>query len=145
MRPPYRALAQPGAGIEKLLGDLEREIMAVMWTRERRSVREVLQELNASRADDRRLAYTTVMTVMAHLAGKGLLERRLVGKAHEYAVVESREAFVARASRNMAQRMVEDFGEAAIAGFLTVLRDVAPDRLTELRRRAQRARDTSQP
>ena len=37
-----------------------------------------------------------------------------------------------------ARRMVEDFGEAAVTGFLSVLEDVAPERLTQLRRHVQR-------
>jgi hypothetical protein len=62
----------------------------------------------------------------------------LVGKAHRYSVAQSHEDFVARASRDMARRMVESFGEAAIASFLDVLDDVAPERLAALRRRAGR-------
>lgn len=134
----YSSLAQPGGGLAKLLGDLEREIMELLWTRTGGSVRDVLAALNARRPADRQLAYTTVMTVMARLAEKGLLRRRLVGKAHEYEAVDTREGFLVRASHDLARRMVEDFGEAAVAGFLSVLEDVAPERLTQLRRHLQR-------
>lgn len=137
MKREYRALAQPGVGVEKLLGELEREVMDVLWARGSGSVRDVLERLNAERPAERRLAYTTVMTVMMRLAEKGLLARRLVGKAHEYEAAQSREAFVARASRDLAQQMVQDFGEAAIAGFLAVLEDVAPGRLENLRGRVR--------
>lgn len=138
MEREYSALVQPGHAIAKLLGDLEREVMEIMWARGIGSVRGVLQALNAARGPDRQLAYTTVMTVMARLADKGLLKRRLVGKAHEYEAAESREAFLGRTSQEIARRMVADFGEAAVAGFLSVLEDVAPDRLAKLRRQAQR-------
>ena len=142
MERQYSALIQPGTALEKLLGDLEREVMEVMWSRPGGSVRDVLMLLNARRASDRQLAYTTVMTVMARLADKGLLKRRLVGKAHEYEAAENREAFLARASQDIARRMFEDFGEAAVAGFLSVLQDVAPDRLAKLRRQAERRGQT---
>ena len=102
------------------------------------SVRDVLETLNEHRAADRQLAYTTVMTVMARLAEKGLLKRRRVGKAHEYEASDTREGFLARASQDIARRMVEDFGEAAVSGFLSVLEDVAPERLARLRRSLQR-------
>lgn len=138
MKRSYNALAHPGEGLDKLLGDLEREIMELLWARGGASVRDVLGTLNERRAPDRQLAYTTAMTVMARLAEKGLLVRRLVGKAHAYAAAENRDAFVLRSSRDLARQMVSDFGEAAIAGFLDVLADVAPDRLARLRRRAQR-------
>jgi predicted transcriptional regulator len=97
-----------------------------------------LAALNERRAADRQLAYTTVMTVMARLAEKGLLKRRLVGKAHEYEAADTRDGYLARASQDLARRMVEDFGEAAVTGFLSVLEDVAPERLTQLRRHVQR-------
>ncbi len=138
---PYRTLAQAGTsagGLDKLLGELEREIMERMWVRGEASVRDMLHELNASRAEGRQLAYTTVMTVMARLAEKGPLARHLVGQAHAYRVTGSRDAFLARASEDLASQLVADFGDAAIAGFVSVLERVAPERLAALRRRAQR-------
>jgi predicted transcriptional regulator len=134
----YRALEHAGSGVEKLLGELEHEVMEYIWARGRVPVRAVLEHLNASRPDDRRLAYTTVMTIMARLAEKGVLARHLVGKAHEYQAAETREEFLARSSQEMARRMVEDFGDAAIASFLAVLQDVAPDKVARLRRRGER-------
>lgn len=138
MKRLYRNLVHSGEGIDKLLGDLEHEIMEIMWARGEGSVRDLLGVLNSRRGADRKLAYTTVMTVMARLADKGLLRRERVGKAHEYQVAESREAFVDRASGDIARQLVEDFGEAAIASFLNVLEGVAPDRLEQLRRRVKR-------
>lgn len=143
----YSTLAQPGAPLEKLLGELEREIMEAMWARavwarKAASVRQVLTELNERHPPDRQIAYTTVMTVMVRLADKGLLKRRRVGRADEYEAAETREAFLARASQDIARRMVQDFGEAAVAGFLSVLEDVAPDRLAKLRRQTQRRGQT---
>lgn len=137
---PYRSLARAGTsdgGLDRLLGDLEREIMELMWARGEASVRDVLEALNAGRSPERQLAYTTVMTVLARLADKGLLARHLVGKAHAYRVTASRQAFLARASEDLASQLVADFGEAAIAGFVSVLQRVAPERLAELRRRGQ--------
>ena len=134
----YSSLTQHRRGIEKLLGDLEREIMEIMWQRQQGSVRDVLMALNHERHADRKLAYTTVMTVMVRLADKKLLERQLVGRMHEYAAAQTREGFLARSSQDIAQQMIEDFGDAAVAGFLNVLRDIAPDRLAKLRRQARR-------
>lgn len=138
MERQYSTLGRPGTGLEKLLGDLEREIMETIWARNGGSVRDVLTALNGRRPAEHQLAYTTVMTVMARLAEKRLLGRRLVGKAHEYDVAETREAFLARSSQDIARQMIVDFGDAAVASFLTVLQDVAPDRLSKLRRQAQR-------
>lgn len=142
VRREYRALARPGEALEKVLGALERDIMEEMWSAQGRSVRDVLAALNARRGPAHPLAYTTVMTVMSRLADKGMLRRKLVGKAHEYEAAESREAFLARTSQDIARCLIADFGEAAVAGFLCVLEDVAPERLAKLRRQSQRRGQT---
>lgn len=55
------------------------------------TVREVADELR-----DRELAYTTVMTVLDRLAGKGMVERERDGRAWRYRPAASREAHIAR-------------------------------------------------
>ena len=63
------------------LGDLERAVMDVLWdvvpgTSDGVTVREVADAL-----DGRELAYTTVMTVLDRLAGKGMVQREREGRA----------------------------------------------------------------
>lgn len=73
------------------LGELERAVMEVLWARDEPvSVRAVHAAL-----DDRGLAYTTVMTVLTRLAGKGVVERRRDGRAWLYEPAAGREAYVA--------------------------------------------------
>ncbi|MEO3743887.1 BlaI/MecI/CopY family transcriptional regulator [Plantactinospora sp. B5E13] len=76
------------------LGDLERAVMDVLWDRSTDggvTVREVAEALR-----DRELAYTTVMTVLDRLAGKGMVEREREGRAWRYRPAASREAHIAR-------------------------------------------------
>jgi len=64
-----------------VLGDLEQHVMAVLWRAQRPlSVREVHEGLHYVRD----VAYTTVMTVLDRLAKKGVVERRLDGRAWLY-------------------------------------------------------------
>lgn len=77
------------------LGDLERAVMDVLWDRDPaagpatvRDVAEALQE--------RDLAYTTVMTVLDRLAGKGMVSRERAGRAWQYQPAASREAYIAQ-------------------------------------------------
>jgi len=70
------------------LGPLEGTIMQVMWSSdEPRSVRSI----HSSLAADRKIAYTTVMTVMDNLFTKGLLRRERQGRAYLYTPAASRE------------------------------------------------------
>lgn len=74
------------------LGDLERAVMDVLWDRSGpATVREVCEAL-----DGRDLAYTTVMTVLDRLAGKGMVERERAGRAWSYRPAAPREAYIAR-------------------------------------------------
>ena len=74
-------------------GGLEKAIMDVMWAAHGPYVvREVRERLRY----DRPVAYTTVMTVMNILHGKGVLKRDKVGRAWRYWPVEAREDHDAR-------------------------------------------------
>lgn len=77
-------------------GDLEAAIMRRVWDQQEPvTVREVWSQLRKRRD----LAYTTVLTVMDKLHRKGWLERELVGRAHRYRPVISREEYVAGVMR----------------------------------------------
>jgi predicted transcriptional regulator len=74
------------------LGELERAVMDVLWERGApATVREVVEAL-----DGRELAYTTVMTVLDRLAGKGMVDRERTGRAWSYRPAAPREAYIAR-------------------------------------------------
>jgi len=74
-------------------GELESAIMDVVWASDRAyMVREVRERLSYNRP----VAYTTVMTVMNILYGKGVLRREKHGRAWRYWPVESREEHDAR-------------------------------------------------
>lgn len=85
--------------------------MHVMWADAGPlGVRAVLQRLNDGREPT--LAYTTVMTVMARLAEKGILRRELDGRGYVY------EAAVPDAAAIAVRSVMRDFGEAAVAQFV---------------------------
>lgn len=74
------------------LGELERQVMERLWDATApQSVRDVHHAL----AEDRDLAYTTVMTVLDRLAKKGVVRRERDGRAYRYSPVQSREEMVA--------------------------------------------------
>jgi len=76
-------------GIRKVLGDLEAEIMELVWSRPEGSgttVRDVFEVLYERRLSDerRRIAYTTVMNTMVRLAKKNLLRVEKRDQAYLY-------------------------------------------------------------
>lgn len=80
----------------RVLGDLEVRVMRAIWARgEPVTVRDVLGDVEA----DRRLAYTTVMTVMGNLRKKGWLRRHDEGRAYRYEPLVSAEEYSAALMR----------------------------------------------
>lgn len=78
------------------LGELERAAMDVLWDllpgrADGLMVREVADALAG-----RELAYTTVLTVLDRLAGKGMVRREREGRAWRYRAAASREAYIAQ-------------------------------------------------
>jgi predicted transcriptional regulator len=74
-------------------GQLESAVMDVLWAQDRPClVREVREQLHYGRP----LAYTTVMTVLGILYGKGVLRREKYGRAWRYWPAEPREEHDAR-------------------------------------------------
>ncbi len=67
-------------GVGSGLGELEADIMSVAWKLGTATVKDVFEELYP----DKRLAYTTIMTVMSRLANKGILKQDRSGTAYIY-------------------------------------------------------------
>jgi len=109
-------------------GELETAIMDVVWAADRAYlVREVRERLDYNRA----VAYTTVMTVMTILHGKGVLCREKHGRAWRYWPAESREQHDARLMAEVLRsggdqqvtmvRFVEQVSDEEIASLRTAL------------------------
>jgi predicted transcriptional regulator len=111
------------------LGALESEVMRVCWRAgDPVTVRDVLTILNTDRSEP--LAYTTVMTVLARLAEKGLLARTPQGRGYLYTPTVADEAAIA------VREVLRTYGDAAVAHFAE---HAAAD--PDLRRRLRRLLD----
>ena len=105
-------------------GDLERAAMEVLWESGPATARQV-----AERLAGRGLAYTTWLTVLGRLEGKGLLRRERDGRAHTYAAVASREDHIALLMQSALGQAADR--EAALQHFV---RTVSPEEADALRR-----------
>lgn len=119
-----------GRGLTRVLGSLEAEVMEEVWRQGETTIRRVWDAL----AKRRPIAFNTVMTVMNRLADKGILARRGHRGAYRFAARETRDAFMARISHAIAQGLIRDFGDYAVAQFVTAVRDIDPAKLETLRR-----------
>lgn len=82
-----RGFKRPHEMMIPTLGQLEREVMDVLWRCGEMSVRQV------RRSFSERMAYTTLMTTLDRLHKKGLLDRRKDGRAFLYLPRISKQEF----------------------------------------------------
>lgn len=102
----------------KILGDLEAEIMDIVWAAEQVCVRNVLAQLEKKR----KIAYTTVMTVMARLYDKGVLKRKMdKSGAFLYFPAKDKKAFLQSASEKIIKNFLKTYGDVAVAQFVDVI------------------------
>lgn len=95
--------------MEIVLADREAELMEVLWDFGPATVAEVRDRVS----DD--LAYTTVLTMLRTLEGKGYVAREADGKAHRYSAVIDRDD----ARRSALRAMSEKFFKGSTAMLLT--------------------------
>lgn len=102
----------------KILGDLESEIMEIIWAHDRVSVRCVLLELEKRR----KIAYTTVMTVMTRLHEKGILSREMdKSGAFVYVPTKDKKSFMSNASERIIKNFLKEYGDVAVAQFVDII------------------------
>lgn len=96
------------------LGELESDVLSVVWEMGRATVQEVKDALEPRRA----LAYTTVMTVMSRLAEKGILDRRKEGRAYYYTPAASQQKVAGSLLNSLVRRLYDGATGKAIAQLL---------------------------
>jgi predicted transcriptional regulator len=107
--------------LENGLGALEREVMAVVWSRDEISVRDAGARLGSS------VAYTTVMTTMDRLYKKGLLARRKEGRAFVYRATATRHELEGAVATELVQSLIQRDGSEPLP-VLSSLVDAVSDR-----------------
>ncbi len=103
------------AKVNYVLGELESEVMNIIWQQKTAiSVKQVVIILQKRR----KIAYTTVMTIMNRLVEKGLLKQENSDtKAFLYPPVYSKRQFLSKTAREIIKNVVSKFGDTAIAHF----------------------------
>jgi predicted transcriptional regulator len=137
-------LARPG--IRKVLGDLEAEIMEVIWalpTGKGITVRAIFEVLY----ERRHLAYTTVMSTMSRLAKKKLLQVEKHDQAYLYTPVFSEQEFISQFVSRILEDLFVSFAEPTQVGIHTLADEDAAARARQLleeitQRRSQQEGDS---
>jgi predicted transcriptional regulator len=117
------------------LAPQELEIMKVVWSHRSATVRDVYEELRARR----RIAYTTVMTMMNILERKGHLKKRAEGRSFLYRPARPKRQVVGAMVREFLDRVFGGSAEPLLVQLVQDRRLTERD-LAELARRVRKAR-----
>jgi predicted transcriptional regulator len=93
-----------------------------------------VKKVHRKLAQQRDIAYTTVMTTMSRLADKGMLQRERDGLAYVYTPVISEDEFVNLVVQQVIDGLLDDYSDTAISYMVDHL---AKNNPTELRRLQQ--------
>jgi len=130
MAPNLRFRFSPAKdGLVKVLGPLETEIMQVVWKDQPSTVKKVHRAL----AQQRDIAYTTVMTTMSRLADKGVLLRQRDGLAYTYTPALSEDDFVTLVVQQVLDGLLTDYSETAVDYMIDFLARNNPREFARLR------------
>ncbi|HLI35166.1 MAG TPA: BlaI/MecI/CopY family transcriptional regulator [Terriglobia bacterium] len=91
----------------KTLTEQELEIMKIVWGRGQVTVRDVYEDILRRR----KVAYTTVMTMMKILEGKGYLKKRAAERAYVYQAARSKSLVIKTMVRDFVNRVFNGSAE----------------------------------
>lgn len=89
---------------EKMLTDVELELMSILWRLGEGSVADVMGEL----PENRDLAYTSVSTILRILEQKGVLGTRKEGRGHVYIPKLEKSAYEAKTVKLVIERVFDN-------------------------------------
>ena len=109
------------------MGELKAQVLNVLWDRDEWSTP---GDVHGVLSEERKLAYTTVMTILVRLFNERLVDRRREGRAYAYRPIQSREEYTA----DRMSRLLQDAGDrgTALSHFLQVIGPAERARLRRL-------------
>ena len=124
-------------GIKKVnsISDLETEIMKIMWTTDKATVREVhelMLKKEMEKKDSGFIPYTTVMATMATLADKGLLKQDKSNKTFIYSAAINSRSLSRNIIGSVAEKLLDKSSKELIYKFLSAVEDVPVEKINKL-------------
>jgi predicted transcriptional regulator len=122
-------------GKKNVLTDQELEIMKIVWQRGTATVRDVYEELLKSR----RIAYTTVMTMMGILEQKGRLSKTQRDRAYVYSPTEPQGEVVGSMVHDFLKRVFDGSAKPLLVHLLEN-KNISQEELDEISKLARKRR-----
>ncbi len=99
---------------QKPISELEQQVMNIIWERKVCSVKDIYTELQKKR----KIAYTTVATIVLRLEKKGLVKKKGEERlSYIYQPALSKETYTKSIAKAFLKRFIQSFGDTAVASF----------------------------
>ncbi len=115
------------------IGSLEADILAIIWEKDRATVRDVYEALRQQRP----IAYTTVMTVMNNLVKKNLLSQDKTNIAYVYTPAIPGAEVAQTILDSVVQRLLRGQPNIAVSYLLGLKTVLTPQQTEELKKYAE--------
>lgn len=116
-------------GLGKVLGHLEEDIMEALWMRDGATGKDVLSGLNSN---NKKVAYTTVLTVLERLSKKGLVKKEKINGSYKFTPAYSKADFSRIVSKEVLKGVLDMGGGYASANFVDAIAESDPNELERL-------------
>jgi predicted transcriptional regulator len=113
----------------KPLTPVELELMHIVWRKGEVSVADVLEAL----PPERKLAYTSVSTVLRILEQKGVLQSRKMGRGHLYSALLPREAYEVQSVRHLVETVFDGTPSALVERLVEAV-PLSPEEVEQIRK-----------
>ncbi|OXS52854.1 transcriptional regulator [Cohnella sp. CIP 111063] len=138
---PIKRLNMKGEGLNRFFGPLEARIMAILWSSEGLTIKEVQSILN----QESPISVNAVMTVMNRLVDKGHLKKTPSGsgrtQAAKFSTVQTREQFLSDQTKEVSQGLIQEYGSLVVNHMIDALDEVDPEVIAKLERKLQEIKD----
>ncbi|MEK6321877.1 MAG: BlaI/MecI/CopY family transcriptional regulator [Acidobacteriota bacterium] len=116
-RVTLRGFRPTARGINQVLGELEADVINVLWQQPNQTVVEVEERLRRKRE----IAHTTVLTTLDRMHRKGYLSREKQGKAFLYSPRYTREEFERALAQEVLSALLGGLGEPVLSTFVDLV------------------------
>lgn len=124
-------------GLGRAMGDLEKDIMDVLWLKGEATGKEIYEALKLSR----HIAVTTALTVLDRLSAKGMVKKTKGESVYIYKPALTKDEFTDKVSHEVIRGVFDISASSAVASFVDLLAETDPkelDRLSELLEKKKR-------
>lgn len=122
---------------QKSMSELEQEVMVIIWNCKSCSVRDIMAQLT-----NKKLAYTTVATILHRLYIKRLVARKSQGVSFCYSPKIAKKTYTRRFAQAFVKKFFSSFADTAIVSFAESIDTLPPTKKSYLLKLLQKRHES---